>query len=337
MSYLFTRRSFLGALGAAGAAAGMVGVATLAGCTSSGPQPSDKTGMVNKPVAVVGTLPTEDILPLWLVERDGVGLENSDASISVVEFQSATELIAGVGSGEVDMAMTDIMVAASMFAGGIDVKLEWVTLGTTPDQGRFGIMVGPNSTVGSLQDLAGVPIGVGTNTILEYVMDCLMEDAGVPSDQVIVEELQKLPVRYQAMASGDVAAAALPGSLLALGEATGCKLIADDSKGRNLSSSVMIVRSDYAEKSASVVEAVAAAWDAAVAKINANPEDYRSLLVERANLSDVVANTYPISTYPTVQLPTSDMVEPVLAWMRGKGYLTTALSYDETTGAFVSQ
>lgn len=331
MSNLFTRRSFVGAT------VGMFGMVALAGCSSSGPQPADKTGMVNKPVAVVGTLPTEDILPLWLVERDGVGLEKSDASVSVVEFQSATELIAGVGSGDVDMAMTDIMVAASMFAGGIDVKMEWVTLGTTPDQGRFGIMVGPNSDVKSLQDLAGVPIGVGTNTILEYVMDCLMEDAGVPADQVVVEELQKLPVRYQAMVSGDVAAAALPGSLLALGEASGCHLVADDSSGRNLSSSVMVVRSEYAEKYPDVVKAVADAWDVAVAKINANPEEYRELLVKSANLSDVVAGTYPISVYPTVQLPTSDMVDPVLEWMRGKGYLTAPLSYDETTGAFVSQ
>ena len=331
MSNLFTRRSFVGAT------VGMFGMVALAGCSSSGPQPADKTGMVNKPVAVVGTLPTEDILPLWLVERDGVGLEKSDASVSVVEFQSATELIAGVGSGDVDMAMTDIMVAASMFAGGIDVKMEWVTLGTTPDQGRFGIMVGPNSDVKSLQDLAGVPIGVGTNTILEYVMDCLMEDAGVPADQVVVEELQKLPVRYQAMVSGDVAAAALPGSLLALGEASGCHLVADDSSGRNLSSSVMVVRSEYVEKYPDVVKAVADAWDVAVAKINANPEEYRELLVKSANLSDVVAGTYPISVYPTVQLPTSDMVDPVLEWMRGKGYLTAPLSYDETTGAFVSQ
>ena len=331
MSNLFTRRSFVGAT------VGMFGVVALAGCSSSGPQPADKTGMVNKPVAVVGTLPTEDILPLWLVERDGVGLEKSDASVSVVEFQSATELIAGVGSGDVDMAMTDIMVAASMFAGGIDVKMEWVTLGTTPDQGRFGIMVGPNSDVKSLQDLAGVPIGVGTNTILEYVMDCLMEDAGVPAGQVVVEELQKLPVRYQAMVSGDVAAAALPGSLLALGEASGCHLVADDSSGRNLSSSVMVVRSEYVEKYPDVVKAVADAWDVAVAKINANPEEYRELLVKSANLSDVVAGTYPISVYPTVQLPTSDMVDPVLEWMRGKGYLTAPLSYDETTGAFVSQ
>lgn len=335
-----TRRNFLSMLGIGSIA----GAAALSGCTSGGASKSsgsgqvmDGDGMMKPPEAIIGTLPTEDILPLWVSDVTGAGFENGGGPLEVLEFQSATELIAGVGSGSVDMAMTDIMVAASMFAGGIDVKMEWVTLGATPDQGRFGIMVGPNSNVQTLQDLAGVPIGVGTNTILEYVMDCLMEQAGVPADQIIVEELQKLPVRYQAMVSGDVAAAALPGSLLALGEANGCRLIADDTQGANISQSVMISRTAFAQENPDVVELAANVWNANAALINANPEKYRDVLVSNANLSDAVASTYPINTYPTTQLPTAAMVNPVLAWMRGKGYLTAALSYDETTGRFVSQ
>ena len=162
----------------------------------------------------VGSLATEDILPLWVAEDAGLYGDAAGVTATVAPFQSAAELIAGMSSGELEMAMTDIMVTASLFAGGIDVKMEWVTLGTEPEQGRFGIMVGPESDVQTLQDLAGVPIGVGTNTILEYVMDGLMSAAGVPDDQIIVEEIQKLPMRFQAMMSGEVAAAALPGSLL---------------------------------------------------------------------------------------------------------------------------
>ena len=350
MTYSLTRRSFVGACGIAGAL-------VLAGCASSGASSSassassaasassasasqgaaSSSAAAKIPKVTIGTLPTEDILPMWVSEESGTGFEGNGGSVEVVEFQSATELIAGVGSGSVDMAMTDIMVAASMFANGIDVQIEWVTLGTDPSQGRFGIIAGPKSDVQTLQDLAGVPIGVGTNTILEYVMDCLMEGAGVPADQVKVEEIQKLPVRFQAMMNGDVAAAALPGPLLALGEANGCKLVADDTQGRNISQSVMIARAGFAASNPEAVQAVAQAWDAAVALINANPESYRELLVRRANLSDAVASTYPISTYPTVQLPTNDMVASVLSWMKNKGYLTASLSYDESTGLFVSQ
>ena len=327
-----SRRAFLGM-------SGLAGLALLSACSggnaSSSASQAASSGSTKGASLVVGTLATEDLLPLWAAQAKNL-FDKAGVNAKIVPFQSATELIAGVASGEVNMAMTDIMVTASMFASGVDVQMEWVTLGTTPDQGRFGIMVGPNSTITSLNDLAGVPIGVGSNTILEYVMDKLMEGAGVPDSQIVVEELQKLPVRYQAMASGEVAAAALPGTLLALGEASGCKLVADDTKGENLSQSVMIARADLlaSEDGKKQVETLKGVWDEAVALVNADPESYREVLIENANLPVEIADTYPISVYPTVQLPTSAMVNPVLEWMNKKGYLTQQLSYDEKTGAF---
>lgn len=283
----------------------------------------------------VGTLATEDILPLWVALEEGYAAD-AGVDLNVVTFQSATELIAGVASGDVNMAMTDPMVSASLFASGTDVLLQWVTLGETAAQGRFGIQTAGNSGITSLSELAGVPIGVGSNTILEYVMDALMAEAGVPADKVLVEELQKLPVRFQAMVSGEVKAAALPGSLLALGESQGCVTLADDTQGDNISQSVMIVRRDFLEAK-SGEEAVAAVrnlWDKAASAINAGPESYRSLLVEKASLPEEVADTYPISEYPSAKLPTADMVEPVLEWMRTKGYLEKEVSYSESDGSF---
>ena len=329
---LLSRRSFIAA-----AASTLL----LAGCSNSaqgsGQSSAASSGSASAAGATVtvGTLATEDILPLWVAEAEGLFAEQG-IGVEVVTFQSATELIAGVASGEVDAAMTDIMVTASMFAGDVDVQMEWVTLGATAAEGRFGIMVGPNSDIEKLTDLAGVPIGVGSNTILEYVMDTLMEGAGVPADQVVVEEIQKLPVRYQSMLSGEVAAAALPGTLLALGEANGCKLIADDTQGDNISQSVMIARSEYVAggEGAQQMEALASIWDEAAKMINENPENYRSVLVEHANLPADIADTYPISAYPTAALPTNAMVDPVLDWMKQKGYLTAPVSYDEKTGIF---
>lgn len=327
-----TRRTFIATSAAAS-------LALAAGCSSqpaSSSAGSESSASVpGKATLTVGTLATEDILPLWVVQDKGLFKDN-DLDVTIVTFQSATELIAGVASGDVDLAMTDIMVTASIFAGGTDVQMEWVTLGTTPAQGRFGIMAGPDSSVKTLTDLAGVPIGVGSNTILEYVMDRLMEGAGVPDDQIKVEELQKLPVRYQAMLEGQVQAAALPGTLLALGEANGCHLIADDTKGDNISQSVMIARCDFAGSDANrqQIERLEDVWDDAAAMINANPEDFRQTLVTSANLPEAIADTYPISEYPLCQLPTDAMVAPVLEWMQKKGYLTQPLTYDAKTGEF---
>lgn len=342
MGSMVTRRSFV--VGAAGLA--LAGLASCSsGTASSGGQASASasafasasaaSSSAQAPLITVGTLATEDILPLWVASEQG-WFDTFDQPVEIVQFQSATELIAGVTSGEADLAMTDIMVAAGIFASGTDVQMEWVTLGAEPSQGRFGIMVGPESDIQTLDQLAGVPIGVGSNTILEYVMDNLMEEAGVPADQIVVEELQKLPVRYQAMVSGEVAAAALPASLLALGEANGCRTIADDTTGENLSQSVMIARSEFLTEpgAAEAVEALKTIWNEAVTSINEDPQAYQAVLVENANLSEAVAETYPVSDYPVCQLPTAAMVDPVLAWMQQKGYLTQPLTYDAQTGEF---
>ncbi len=300
---------------------------------------------------VIGTLATEDILPMWVAESEGLfagngvtgngssGGAGSSASNGVnarVEtFQSATELIAAVTSGSVQLAMTDPMVTASIYASGTPVQIEWVTLGTTAAQGRFGIMTA-DSSITSLDQLAGVPIGVGSNTILEYVMDTLMTRAGVAPEDIKKEELQKLPVRYQAVASDQVKAAALPASLLALGEANGMRVLADDTQGENISQSVMIANSAFAQSTegAAAIDAIKQAWNTAAAQINANPENYRTLLVSKANLSEDIASTYKVSEYPTAQLPEAQQIENVLNWMREKGYLTQNLTYNAADGTF---
>lgn len=324
-----SRRSFVTAL-AAGSLA--VCASGIVGCLPAGSASSLKASKMGK--VTIGTLPTEDILPFWVAQSEG-RFEAEGIEVEVVSFQSATELIAGISSGNVQMVMTDVMVAASVFAGGTDLSLSWVTLGTTAAQGRFGIQTGPDSGITSLSQLAGVPVGVGTNTILEYVMDVLMERAGLSNEQIVTSELQKLPVRFQAMMSGEVKAAALPASLLTLGEASGAITLADDTAGENISQSVMAVRNDWLSgEGAQAIETFKQIWDGCARDINADPEKYRELLVKNANLSDAVAATYPISEYPLCQFPTNDMVDPVMQWMEGKGYLTKDLVYDQSNGAF---
>ncbi|MDO5334507.1 MAG: MetQ/NlpA family ABC transporter substrate-binding protein [Coriobacteriia bacterium] len=324
-------RKFVSSLVMACALAAMAFV--LAGCGASGDAKDQGSSAEIKKVTL-GTLATEDILPMWVAEDQKL-FADAGVECDIEVFQSATELIAAVNAGDVDMAMTDPMVTASLYAAGTDVQISWITLGTEASQGRFGIMTA-DKKIKSLKDLAGVPVGVGSNTILEYVMDTLMEDAGVADSDIKTEELQKLPVRYESMASGQVKAAALPASLLALGEANGFTVVADDTEGKNISQSVMIVNSKFASDEAGqkAVDAMKEAWNKAVEKINAKPSDFRELLVEKASLPAPIAKTYEVSTYPTCQLPEQEMVDNVLTWMKKKDYLADGITYDAKTGTF---
>lgn len=309
----------------------LAGLIALAGCASDSSSSSEEAAPAAEVGSMkIGTMQTEDSLPFWVAELEGL---YGDASVEIVPFQSAQELVTAFAAGEIDAAMTDVQQAAALQLSGVDTVLSWVTLGADASQGRFGIMTSPESGITSLAELAGKGIGVGSNTVPEYVMDKLMEQAGVSDDEIVGEEIKKMPVRYESMANNQVAAAALPGSLLALGEANGMVLLADDTQGENISQSVLAVRSAWVSDGGSAtLDAVRAAWDQAVERINADSEAYRALLTEKANLPAPVADTYEICTYPTAALPTQDMVQPVLDWMLDKGYIAQAMAYDAQTG-----
>lgn len=292
----------------------------------------------------IGTMPTEDFLPMWAAEKDGL-FADAGVDVELLTFDSAQALSAAIASGDVDMAMTDIMRAAKLTESGTPVDLEWVTLGETADQGVFGILAPADAPYSNLQemqawfdslataDVRGV--GVGANTVPEYVFDMLCNEAGVTLPS---EEVASLPERYGLVASGQLPGAALPASLLRLGEAQGMKVIADDSTGENLSQSVMAARSGWAADNAEALSKVAQAWDAAVEAINANPAVYAPLLAEKANLNEAIASDYPVSTYPAALRdgrpahPKDSMVQPVLTWMAESCYGGN-VSYDEATGA----
>ncbi len=276
----------------------------------------------------IGVLPTEDSLPLWVAEQKGL-FEQAGIEVEIVTFQAAQERDAAFASGSIDAYMGDIIASAALEAGGSPVSLVTVMLGATPEQGRFGIVAKPGSKAKSLADLAGVPVGTSTASIQEYVVDKLMEAAGVPAEHVKKEVVPKVPVRLELLMSGKLEAAALPEPLLTLAEKQGAVLLADDTKGSNITQTVLGVSDEYLAVPGGMVTVgrLLDVWDEAVDAVNADPDAWRTLLVEKARLPEPIKDTYAVNEYPKAQQPTEAMVAPVLEWMRTKGLLKADLGY----------
>lgn len=327
-------------------------VLALSGCAA---QETAETGENDAPVRI-GTMPTEDILPMWVAEQDGLFAE-SDVNAEVVTFDSAQALSAAIAAGEVDMAMVDVMRAVKLCESGTPVVMEWITLGTEASQGAFGVMAAADAPYSSLEEFADYAsthddawatagVGVAANTVPEYVFDKLCEESAIDVSQLPIQEVASLPERYNLMTNGNLSAAALPASLLALGQADGMKLLAIDTEGENISQSVMVARGSFAETEtgAHAIEAIAEAWNAAVDAIASNPSAYAALLAEKANLNSKIADSYSVSSYPyatiggneagpdTMAYPKSALVDPQIAWMAQKGYSNKSIAYNEQTG-----
>lgn len=307
-------------------------IVPLVGCSTD--EPAEETPASTEAELtplVIGTLTTEDAVPLWAAEELGLFDDAGLPSVEIVTFQAAAERDAAFAAGEIDGFMGDIIAAANLEAAGIPVTIGTVMLGSTPAEGRFGVVAAPGSAYNDLTALADVPVGTSSATIQEYVLDGLMRQAGVAQENVAIEQVDKVPVRFDLLMNGQLEAAALPEPLLSLAESKGATLLADDTTGENLSQTVLVFSDEYLSEPGGIetLTVLLDVWDQAVAEVNADPDAWRDLLVEKARLPEELRDTYAVNTYPEHQVPTEDQVDAVLTWMTDKGLLTETLAYEE--------
>jgi NitT/TauT family transport system substrate-binding protein len=305
-----------------------VAALAVAGCAPTQPASGPTTGGVTPSAVRIGTLATQDALPLWVASDKGYFTAAGIPKVDIVTFQSAQEEQAAFSSGAVDALMTDLIVSANLRASGTKVVIPTVMLGADTAQGRFAVVGAPKTSFASMKDLAGVPVGAASATITEYVLDKLMEEAGVPAADVKIEQVPKMPVRFQLLMAGQLKAASLPEPFVTLATMQGAKIVPggdDTSATVNLSQSVLCVSAAFTAKpeGAAALTAMLTAWDKAVADINATPADFRATLVAKANLPAPLATSYAVSSYPKASPPAAADIDRVLEWMRTKGYLKT--------------
>lgn len=275
----------------------------------------------------IGVLPTEAALPLLVAERDRFA-RKAGVNLEIVDFESAEECGAAVAAGTIDGFVGDVLAAATLSERGTPVRIVAVMLGADPTEGRFGIVVPPDSKIAQPMQLRGVPIAVSSDAVTEYVVDSLLMAEGLGQNEIEKLKVEKLASRMQLLLSGEIKAAALPDPLLAFAESKGAKLIIDDTTGQNLSQSVLAFSAPYEEKHADALAKLIAAEARAVAAINADPQKYRKLLVEEAQLPPGIASTYKPNAYPAPQLPAKADVDRALSWTSAHGLTSSRTTYE---------
>jgi NitT/TauT family transport system substrate-binding protein len=306
--------------------AGLALVLGAVGCASHGSSvdPSVSAGQTSSGLVTirVGTLQTDDILPLWAAAADGSATA-AGLDLRIQSFLSAQDQVTAVTAGQLDAIMTDMVVPVQLSASGTAMR-SVTRLQTSP----AGIVVSAGSGIDSIADLAGVPTGCAAPTIMEFIYDKALTDAGVPADQIKTEEIKNLSVRLQMLTSGNIEAAMLPWTLFALAVQQGNKPLLDVAASGDYSSTVLAFRDQWLTSNArEPIDALLRLWDAEAAKIDADPAAYQTLLAEQAKLPAPLDTTYQVRQYPTHGLPDRTQFEAVVGWMVSKAYIQTAIPY----------
>ena len=281
----------------------------------------------------VAFLQVPDVFPAYVAEAEGFfTAEGIDVSLLLVG--SAVEREQLMQAGQIDGMINEISSAASLNRDKIRAKIISLArqpLGVSPG---FRIVAGKNSPVKSIDDLAGQPIAVAKNTVIEYVASRML--AALPEKSRVFASVPVLPERMQLLMTGQVGAAVLPDQMGFSAMAAGAREIVNDLTIADYSASTITFAASSLDNKAAEVRAFMRAWDKACAAINDNPERFRPLFLQKIRVPANVAATYPIPKMPRHKVPGQKQWDDVMDWMVKKKLIDNPPSYaDSVTDAFL--
>ncbi len=72
------------------------------------------------------------------------------------------------------------------------------------------------------------------------------------------------------------------------------------------------------------------AWYRAVEDLNADPEQYKGLMLEKIRVPKNVHDSFVIPPYPRKAVPSRQQWDDVMAWMMEKKLLSLPLAYEDS-------
>ncbi len=272
----------------------------------------------NEPIRV-GLMADFTGLPFLVAEREGL-FAAEDVQVQFKIFRSAVERDAALQAGALDGCNADIIAAIANLRGGFDLRI----VAAAPN--RFSLVAGPAIVTAARKagkapitaDLAGASIGISKSTVIEYVLDSLMQAAGVADYRKV--DVARIPVRLELLLQGKLEAASLPLPFDELAEADGCVIVADSLAADLDPDLFMFYRSDLLARP----EAHRALWravDRARGLIAADPDKYRPLLASRLGFSDDQARTVAFPAFPKYAPTAAAEIGRASAWMASRGLI----------------
>ncbi len=280
----------------------------------------------------IATLPAADSVVLNVAADEGL-FKKEGLDVEIVPFKSALEIGAAMRTGRVQGHFGDLMNVFTQNETGAEQAVVVTTTHTSLEQRAFGFVVSPKfaDKIKSLDDLKGTPTVMSAATIIDYLLDRMKETSGLKDGALKNTEVRQIPIRLQMLLSGQVETALLPEPLVTVVEKEGGRVIWDD-RALDESLAVVALKKEYLDDK--TVTAFRKAVAQAAGLIEAQPEKYRVLMVQKRLLPQPAAQGYKMVRFSLFgrdnglpPLPTAADVERVGKWMIERGMIKKIPEY----------
>lgn len=289
-------------------------------------------GGANKASLRLALLPIPDVLPVYVALEKGY-FKELGVTVEPLSVGSAIERDQLMQAGQVDGMINEISGAANFNRDKTQVKIISVARSPIGDNPLFRILAAPGSGITTVAGLAGVPIGISKNTVIEYISTRLLTSGGLTAKEIEYKSIPVLPERLQLLLQGQVKAVTLPDPLGAAAIKAGAVEVINDTDRRDVSASVITFSKDALENKTDMVKNFMIAWTRAAEDLNEDPAAYEQLMLKKIRVPKNIQGEFTIPPMPIKALPTKAQWDDVMAWMVDRKLLTAPLAYEESVSS----
>ena len=295
------------------------------GSAESGTSEPVATGSGELEPLVFGLMPAVDSIPLIVAEAEGF-FEEEGVPVRLEVFRDQLRREAARQAGTIDGTVSDLVNAIRSWANDADYRVIAST------QGYFSFVTSSASGITSLEQWPQAPDTVRTglleDSIINFTAGRMLQAVGLDPGRVEIIPTTQIPVRMELVASGDLEAAVLPEPVTRMAVAAGAGELVNTSV-LDWTPGVLLVTGEALAEKPAELEALLRAYDRAIEAVNADPDAYRAIVVERASLPPPTAGSMRIPTYEPAAVPRRDQVAAVAEWMLERGLVSELPPHDE--------
>lgn len=265
----------------------------------------------------VGVMPSVDHLPLAIAAEqhyfDSLGLE-----VEFVKFNSPMERDAALQADELDVTISDYTTVMLQNEKGLPIQLLWAM------DGQFSFIANQASAIKGIEELKGKKVGLSSNTVIEYATDKLLGARGIQPTEVEKVEVQKIPLRLEMLAKGELDAAVLPEPFVSIARQRG---LTDLSHGllvgdKVLRITALAVYTKNLEAKTEALRRLQKAYNQAIDYLNNTPQEvWASVIATHMGVEEGLAKSMNFPKFGYAQAPSKEDIEDVTKWLQTKGLI----------------
>lgn len=279
----------------------------------------------------MGLLPILDVLPFYVAEQAGY-FEAEGINIELIPVSSALERDQLMLAGEIDGMLNDLISTGIFNQDQTRIVIVAQARRAYEGHPQFRILAAPRSNITLPSEAANFEIGISENSVIHYITQRIMENAGVSADDLSYIVEPNIPIRFQLLMEGQMKAVCLPDPLAQAAIEGGAILIADDTDlvDTEFSQSVLSFSKEAIDDHPEAIQGFLRAWMHAADDINTNPETYRDLWLEKTNVPDSVRDTYELPPFPTYDITTESAWDDTMVWLVEQEIIEDAPAYADS-------